>query len=283
MLKLGQIEIRSLLDISGLHARIDEVFPEATAEALAPHRHWLEPDALCPLTQRIVLPVQAYFVRTRRHRILIDTCVGCGKSIPDAPDWHQRTDASWLDRLRALEVRPDDIDYVFCTHLHSDHCGWNTRRENGRWVPTFPRAKYIFSKLEYAATAADGGAAFQESVLPILEAGQAQLVDLDYALDDEVWLEPAIGHTAGHVVVHLKSEGRRAVMCGDLMHSPVQCPHPEWSPVWDRDPDTARTTRRSFLERHCDTDTLVLTAHFPPPSMGRVVARGAAFMFRYTD
>jgi glyoxylase-like metal-dependent hydrolase (beta-lactamase superfamily II) len=180
-------------------------------------------------------------------------------------------------------VRPEDIDYVFCTHLHSDHCGWNTRLRDGRWVPTFPNARYIFSKAEYAATAADGGAPFQQSVLPILEAGQAQLVELDYALDDEVWLEPATGHTPGHVVVNLKSEGRRAAMCGDLMHSPVQCPHPEWSPVWDRDPEAARITRRSFLERHCDTDTLVLTAHFPPPSMGRVVASGAAFMFRYTD
>jgi glyoxylase-like metal-dependent hydrolase (beta-lactamase superfamily II) len=282
-MRLGQIEIQTLLDITGLHAPIREVFLEATPEALDPYRYWLEPDALCPISQRIAIPVQAYLVRTRHHRILIDSCVGCDKSIPDAPDWHQRTDSSWLARLAAAGLAPEDIDYVFCTHLHSDHCGWNTQLRDGRWQPTFPNAKYVFSKLEYEATARRGGACFEQSVLPVLEAGQAQLVELDFALDDEVWLEPALGHTEGHVVVNLKSGTRRAAMCGDLMHSPVQCPHPEWSPIWDRDAALARRTRRSFLERHAGTDTLVLTAHFPPPSFGRVVPRGNAFWFEYGE
>jgi len=282
-MRLGQIEIQTLLDITGLHAPIREVFLEATSEALDPYRYWLEPDALCPISQRIAIPVQAYLVRTRHHRILIDSCVGCDKSIPDAPDWLQRTDSSWLARLAAAGLAPEDIDYVFCTHLHSDHCGWNTQLRDGRSQPTFPNAKYVFSKLEYEATARRGGACFEQSVLPVLEAGQAQLVELDFALDDEVWLEPALGHTEGHVVVNLKSGTRRAAMCGDLMHSPVQCPHPEWSPIWDRDAALARRTRRSFLERHAGTDTLVLTAHFPPPSFGRVVPRGNAFWFEYGE
>lgn len=283
MLRLGDLQIQPVLDITSLHAPISEVFLEATPDALAPYRHWLEPDALCPETQRIRLPVQAYLVRTRHHRILIDTCVGCEKAIPDAPSWHERTDASWLERLAAAGSRPEDIDYVFCTHLHMDHVGWNTRLRDGRWVPTFPNAKYVFSKPEYEAAASARGVPFQQSVLPVLEAGQAQIVALDFALDDQVWLEPTVGHTEGHVAVNLASNGRRAAMCGDLMHSPVQCPHPEWSPVWDRDPELARRTRRRFLEQHADTDTIVLTAHFPPPSMGRVVAHGRGFMFRYIE
>jgi glyoxylase-like metal-dependent hydrolase (beta-lactamase superfamily II) len=290
-MRLGQIEIQTVLDITSLHAPIHEVFHEATRAALDPYRSWLEPDALCPHTQRIRIPVQSYLVRTRHHRILIDTCVGCGKNQPDAPDWHERTDAGWLERLAAAGYAPEDIDYVFCTHLHSDHCGWNTRQRDGRWVPTFPNARYVFSRLEYEASAKLGGAPFEQSVLPVAEAGRMQLVEFDFALDDEVWLEPALGHTEGHVVVNLRSGARRAAMCGDMMHSPVQCPHPEWSPVWDRDPEQARRTRRSFLERHCDTDTLVLTAHFPPPSMGRIVPyRGAGraaatdgFLFRYGE
>jgi glyoxylase-like metal-dependent hydrolase (beta-lactamase superfamily II) len=281
MFALGQLEIRSLLDITGPHAKITDIFDEATPEALAPHRHWLEPDALCPDTQRIILPVQAYLVKTRHHRILIDTCIGCGKSIADEPKWHRRTDMSWLDRLAEAELRPEDIDYVFCTHLHSDHCGWNTLRRDGRWVPTFPKAKYVFSKLEYEATAKDAGVGFEESVLPVMEAGQALLVDLDFALDDEVWLEPSVGHTEGHVTVNLKSGAKRAAMCGDMMHSPVQCPHPEWRNRWDRDKDAACRSRRSFLERHADTDTVVLTAHFPLPSIGRITSDGRGFMFRY--
>jgi len=279
MLQLGQIEVRSLLDISGLHAPIGEVFLEATPEALAPYRSWLEPDALCPITQRIILPVQAYLVQTRHHRILIDTCVGCGKSIPDAPDWHQRSDQSWLERLAAAGLGPEQIDYVFCTHLHSDHCGWNTQQRDGRWVPTFPNAKYVFSRLEVEATARAGGAAFKESVLPVLEAGLAQLVELDFALDDEVWLEPATGHTEGHVTVHLKSSGRHAAMCGDLMHSPVQCREPDWNSIGDFDGEQARRTRRAFLERCCSAATLVCATHFPSPSFGHVVAHGEGFAF----
>lgn len=287
---LGQIQVQTLLDTSGLHAPLHEVFLEATREAIDPYRHWLEPDAIEPITQRMILPVQAYLVRTRHHRILIDTCVGCGKLNPDTPDWHLRSDRTWLQRLAEAGLSPADIDYVFCTHLHSDHCGWNTELRDGRWVPTFPNAKYIFSRLELEATARLGGAPFEQSVLPVLEAGQARLVELDYALDDEVWLEPAVGHTEGHVVVNLRSGQRRAAMCGDMMHSPVQCPHPEWSPIWDRDPEQARRTRRSFLERHCDTETLVLTAHFPPPSFGRIVSGGSrggrggpGFLFVYGD
>jgi glyoxylase-like metal-dependent hydrolase (beta-lactamase superfamily II) len=264
---LGQIQVQTLLDTSGLHAPIHEVFLEATREAIDPYRHWLEPAAIEPITQRVILPVQAYLVRTRHHRILIDTCVGCGKQNPDTPDWHLRSDRSWLQRLAEAGLSPADIDYVFCTHLHSDHCGWNTELRDGRWVPTFPNAKYVFSRQEYDATARGNGEPFQQSVLPVLE----------------VWLEPAVGHTEGHVVVNLKSGQRRAAMCGDMMHSPVQCPHPEWSPIWDRDQEQARRTRRSFLERHCDTDTIVLTAHFPPPSFGRVVPKGPGFLFVYGD
>jgi glyoxylase-like metal-dependent hydrolase (beta-lactamase superfamily II) len=281
MFALGEIEIESLLDVTGPHAVISEIFAEATPESLDPHRHWLEPEALCPTTQRIMLPVQSYLIKTRHHRILIDTCVGCGKSIEDYPKWHRRTDRSWLDRLAAAGLHPEDIDYVFCTHLHSDHCGWNTLERAGRWVPTFPNAKYIFSKLEYEATAKDAGVGFAESVLPIVEAGQAQLVDLDFALDDQVWLEPSTGHTEGHVTVNLKSGSHRAAMCGDMMHSPVQCPHPEWKNRWDRDAEAGCRTRRRFLEQHADTDTLVLTAHFPLPSAGRIVSEGRGFRFRY--
>jgi glyoxylase-like metal-dependent hydrolase (beta-lactamase superfamily II) len=170
-----------------------------------------------------------------------------------------------------------------CTHLHADHVGWNTRREDGRWVPTFPRARYVFSKKE--ADAWEKGVdpfprdAYEDSVLPVIAAGRADLVTSDFALDDEVWLEPSPGHTPDHFSVRLASGGANAVMCGDMMHSPVQCLHPEWRPWPDYDPALAARTRREFLERYCETDTLVCTAHFPLPSAGRIVRDGKAFRF----
>jgi glyoxylase-like metal-dependent hydrolase (beta-lactamase superfamily II) len=178
-----------------------------------------------------------------------------------------------------------------CTHLHSDHVGWNTRLVNGRWVPTFPNARYVISRreLDYCrdhnrtASAEDYKDCLDESVLPVVEADQALLVNEDHALDDEVWLESLPGHTPGHFGVRLRSNGATAVMIGDLMHSPVQCAAPEWRGGSDVDPVLARQVRRRFLDAHAGTSTLVLTAHFPSPSIGYVRREGRAYRFAYVD
>jgi glyoxylase-like metal-dependent hydrolase (beta-lactamase superfamily II) len=259
-------------------------FPETAPEEWAPYEGWLKPEAMDPATGALLFTVQSYVVRTSHHTVLIDSCVGNHKERASRPLWHQKTDDTYLRALAALGLAPEDIDYVLCTHLHADHVGWNTRLEGGRWVPTFPNARYVFTKKELEAWER-GHQKFtrhplEDSVLPVIAAGRADLVDHDFALDDEVWLEPSPGHTPDHVSIRLASQGRNAVMCGDLMHSPVQCLHPEWT-VWpDWDAAQAKATRRAFLERHADTDTLVCTAHFPLPSAGRIVAAGDAFRFR---
>ncbi|MFP6742528.1 MAG: MBL fold metallo-hydrolase [Alphaproteobacteria bacterium] len=269
--QLGDITIDRVLELEAPLVAPLEIFDEAVPEAVAPHRHWLEPKALDPVTGRLILPVQSYLVRTRHHTILIDTCVGCRKSSDFVPEWVDRRDETWLRNLEATGVGPGDIDYVFCTHLHLDHCGWNTQLIDGRWVPTFPNAKYIFARDEYAACESEDDGVFRENVLPVMEAKQAVLVDTDYALDDQVWLVPTPGHTPGHVAVNLTSQGQTAVMCGDLIHTPLQLAHPDWSPNFDSDGARAAETRKSFLDMHCETDTLILTAHFPSPSVGHIV------------
>jgi glyoxylase-like metal-dependent hydrolase (beta-lactamase superfamily II) len=265
-----------------------EFFPHTTEEDWAPHRHWLEPDALDPATHEVQLPMQSYIVRTSHHTILIDSCIGNDKDRENRPSWHRKTDDTYMQAFAAHDVAPEDIDFVLCTHLHVDHVGWNTRLENGRWVPTFPNARYVFSKKELEFWRDEGDPGFprtpiEDSVLPIVEAGRAELVSNDHALDDEVWLEPTPGHTPDHVSIMLASRGENAVMCGDIMHSPIQCLYPEWIPRPDWDPDLAARTRRAFLERYCDTDTVVCTAHFPLPSTGRVVREGEGFRFEYDD
>ena len=280
--RLGDITINRILELEAPYVQPLELFDEARPEAVEVHRHWLEPKALDPMTGKIILPVQSYLLRTRHHTILIDSCIGCRKSYDGEPAWHDRRDETWLKNLATAGVEPGDIDYVFCTHLHADHCGWNTRLVEGRWIPTFPKAKYILAADEVAASEAANTAVFHENVLPILDAGQAALVDTDYALDDEVWLTPAPGHTVGHVAVNIASQGRNAVMIGDMMHSPIQLAHPEWSPSSDHDPALSARTRRRFLDSHCETDILVLTAHFPSPSVGHVVShKERAFDFAY--
>ena len=280
-INVGDISVQRILEWEGPVFVPEKFFPDATPDALAPHRHWLEPKALDPETGMLILPFQSYLVRTKHHTILIDTCIGCGKNVPHRAAWSNRTDQTWLHNLAAAGVSPEQIDYVFCTHLHVDHCGWNTSFVDGAWVPTFPNASYIFAEVEYAAAEAGNTPIFQESVLPVIEAGKAKLVGTDFALDDQVWLESTPGHTAGHVAVHLSSNGERAVMCGDLIHSPVQCVHPEWGPFVDLEPELAHKTRRHFLASNAESGRLVLTAHFPSPSMGHFVAEGDAFRFDY--
>ena len=281
MRQLGDIALHRILELEEPFVAPTEMFAAATAENLEPHRHWLEPKALCPETGKLILPVQSYLVRTRHHTILIDTCIGNDKSADWHKPWHKRSDPTWLENLAAVGVHPKEIDYVLCTHLHLDHTGWNTHLVDGRWMPTFPNARYVFSRREYDHSAEEGGDSFEENVVPVMESGQGVLVDMDFALDDEVWLEPTPGHTPGHVAIRLASKGAAAVMCGDLIHSPVQCAHPDWDFIYDHDPELARRTRRRFLEAQCEGGTLVLTAHFPSPSVGTVMPEGDVFRFHY--
>jgi glyoxylase-like metal-dependent hydrolase (beta-lactamase superfamily II) len=258
-------------------------FPDTTPAEWAPYEGWLKPGAMDRETNALLFTVQSYVVRTSRHTILIDSCVGNHKERANRPLWHQKTDDTYMKALASLGLAPENIDYVMCTHLHADHVGWNTRLEGGRWVPTFPKARYVFTRKELEAWQ-QGHPKFtrhplEDSVLPVIAAGRAELVANDFSLDDEVWLEPSPGHTPDHVSIRLASKGQNAVMTGDLMHSPVQCLHPEWT-VWpDWDAEQAKRTRRAFLERYAETGTVVCTAHFPLPSAGRIVADGDAFRF----
>jgi len=183
--------------------------------------------------------------------------------------------------LKAAGVGPEDIDFVMCTHLHADHVGWNTRLDNGRWVPTFPNARYLFSQKEYdywaeehKKTAID---AFGDSVLPVVEAKKADFVTSEHALDDHIRLSPTPGHTPDHFAVCLGRRGEAAVMTGDLIHSPLQARYPDLVMRVDYDREQASNTRRRFLERYCDTSTLCCTMHFPSPSVGHVKRWGDGF------
>ena len=103
-----------------------------------------------------------------------------------------------------------------CTHLHVDHVGWNTRLENGRWLPTFPNARYVFGKSEFDYWTEQNAKAqvppFADSVLPIVEANKAEIVRNDYQIGDHVRILPTPGHTPGTCRVHLRPrQGRRRV------------------------------------------------------------------------
>jgi glyoxylase-like metal-dependent hydrolase (beta-lactamase superfamily II) len=275
----GDMTVHRIVELDAPFLPALEMLPALTPELLDENRGWLQPHSL-GAGDVFNLCYQSYIVRTPHHTILVDSCLGNDKDRA-RPEWHMKTDGTYMRALAAAGLTVQDIDFVMCTHLHGDHVGWNTRLVNGEWVPTFPNARYVFSRRELGATeAADRQSrnpAYQDSVLPIVRAGKAELVADDYQLGDHVRILPTPGHTEGHVSFCFGRKRDEVVMTGDLIHVPLQTRYPELSFARDKDPVLAATTRRAFLERYCDTPTLCCTAHFPSPSAGRIKRRGAGY------
>jgi glyoxylase-like metal-dependent hydrolase (beta-lactamase superfamily II) len=262
-----------------------EFLPTLTQETLDENLSWLAPSGYEPTTGNIVLCFQSYVVKTPHHNILVDACIGNDKNFPQRPLWNQKRDDDWMNALGAAGLTVDDIDFVMCTHLHGDHVGWNTRLENGRWVPTFPNARYLFSKKEYAYWSEIHEKTplgpISESVLPIIEAGRTDLVASDHALNDHIRLMPTPGHTPDHFAVCAGRGEDAAVFTGDLIHSPIQARYPELVMRIDSDQAQGVATRRGFMERYCDTDTLCCTMHFPSLSVGHIKPWDNGFRLDY--
>lgn len=265
------------------------IFPAASPEIFAANAAWLEPHFVEPTTRKLIMSFHTYVVRTGRRTILVDMCVGNDKERPNRPMWHHMQ-GDYLAKLAAAGVAPESVDVVMCTHMHADHVGWNTKLLNGRWVPTFPNAKYVFGRKEYefwaeaqrkaAAAEPVNHGSFNDSVLPVIEAGQAVLVEDDHELERGIRLAPAHGHTPGNIVIHLDSNDRRAILSGDVLHHPVQLAAPHWSSRFCEDEALSRRTRTGFIESCADTPTTILTAHFATPTAGKIVRQGDAFRFK---
>lgn len=254
------------------------------------HLDWLVPHHYLPEQDALITSVHAWLIRTPQHTILVDCCAGNHKNRHWWPRFHQ-LDTPFLDRLAAAGLQPEDIDIVLCTHLHADHIGWNTRLRDGRWVPTFPNARYLFSRIErdtwdplQHADEPDDPArsiAYQDSVLPVLDAGQADLIDGTHAIDDTLLIEPAPGHTPGHILLKLLDSAGGGVFCGDVIHHPLQIHAPDWNTQFCQDPVQARLTRRSVLAHCAHTRALLLPTHFGAPHVAAIDERGDGFAARW--
>ena len=205
-LALGDINISRVVEMEGPFMQPQQLLPEAKSEVIESHKHWLAPNFLAA-DGMFIMSIHTYVIRTKHHTILVDTCVGNDKERALFPGW-SKMQGPYLQTLEQVGgVKPEQVDYVLCTHLHVDHVGWNTRLVNGKWVPTFPNAKYLFARKEWEfwkqeseRDSSTGDGSIVDSVVPIVEAGKAVLVEGDHAIDDQVFLEPTPGHTPGHVL-----------------------------------------------------------------------------------
>lgn len=222
------------------------------------------------------LSIHGLVIEAGDRRILVDTCVGDlreGLVMPAMP-------SRFLEALAEAGFAVEDIDTVVCTHLHFDHVGWNTRLVDGAWAVTFPNARYLFGRVEWEhwqVTDGEYTGNIIDTVRPVVDAGAADLVEVDHVLCPEVRLVPTPGHTPGHVSVVIESGGERAVITGDMAHHPVQFADPDIAAPADSDSDLAAKTRRAFLGERAEDGALVIGTHFGGPTAGRITPDGGAW------
>jgi glyoxylase-like metal-dependent hydrolase (beta-lactamase superfamily II) len=260
------------------------ILPQATYEEILPIA-WLHPH-FADERGRLKMSIHALVVETADRRIVVDTCLGNDKQDRRIPAWNN-LHGPFLADLATAGFPRDSIDTVLCTHLHVDHVGWNTMLADGPggqriWIPTFPRARYLMGRVEFGHwrgqhERADMAAVFADSVAPVFDAGLVDLVESDHRICDEISLVPTVGHTPGHVSVHIASRGQAALITGDFMHHPCQIAHPEWCSTADSDPAAARRTRERMLQELSQTPTLVIGTHFAGATAGRIVRDGDTY------
>jgi glyoxylase-like metal-dependent hydrolase (beta-lactamase superfamily II) len=278
--RFGDVRVTKVLDVVEPFDAA-RAYPGAPLEAFAQQAAWMPPWSYDPLRKAILFSFHSYLVRTRHLTMIVDTCWG-----EDTPLRQRQHHGKWLGNLAATGVRPDDVDLVTCTHFHADHVGWNTRLQDGRWVPTFPKARHLFSRVEIDQLEADikagrtNPATYEQSILPVLQSAQVIRLDGIHEVADGIRIVPSPGHSPGHQHIEIDSRGRRAVLSGDILHNPIEIRHPEWTKLFDQDKQAAMDQRLRFLDAHTDVDITILAAHFGGSTAGHVVGTPTGRIFR---
>ena len=283
---IGDVRVTRIEEQMGPGFPAKDFFPEFEAEIFAAETKWLAPNYYQPESGRLMTSIHSWLLRTGKYTILVDACSGNHKPRPGMPRFDM-LNTKYLERLREAGVEPEQIDFVMCTHLHVDHVGWNTKLENGKWVPTFPNAKYVMSKTDHDFWAIEAEKAetekfivntYNDSVLPIVEAKKAEFVaGGEHAMCGCLTLKPAPGHTPGQIRLDLESRGKRAIFSGDALHNPVQVHLWKWNSVFCEDRDLARKTRQALLGDCVEQGALLMPAHFAPPHAAYIKEKGDRF------
>jgi len=279
---IGKVEVTRIVEVSG-HTDPLSFLLEGGSPELMKQYDWLFPHFATPEGD-MRISFQSFVLKAGNHRIMIDTCIGNDRV--RRFDIFNNMQTTFLEDLALAGCPPQSINTVLCTHLHFDHVGWNTRKVDGEWAPTFPNARYLFGKTEWdhwKDMPRDGSIEAEhlvDAIDPVIGAGLVDFVDSDHKIIAEVWLEPTPGHTPGHVSVHIASEGEEAVITGDLLHHPIQFALPDRKGSFCMDPAHACRTRRAFVERYANQPTLIIGSHFPDPTGGWIVSDEKGWAFR---
>lgn len=245
-MRVGTIDILPVFDGLGRVVARETIRRRTVRDAWASHQGLLGSDGV------LEYPMGGFLVLDGDRRILVDTGVGPVST-------HEETGGELLGSLHALGYAPEDITDVFFTHLHSDHTGWAARE--GR--PVFPNATYRAHIADWRLYAGGGHGTGRGGLGLAPIAGQMRVFDADTRISPSITTRHCPGHTPGSTVFVVTSGRERALVIGDIAHSPAQFADPDWETVWDADPTAATAVRNSIADEAAATGDLIIPAHFP--------------------
>ena len=286
---IGDARVTGVIEYSGpthdpafLYPAVDPAERDAVLKANA---SWLAPNHYAPNIDRLIVTIQLWVVQAGGNTIVIDTGVGNRK--PRSAERMDRLNTLVMPWLESIGAGPDQVTHVVMTHMHTDHVGWNTVEKDGRWVPTFPKARYLFPKdeFDYWKGLYDKGdkdvnqGSFADSVLPIIEAGLGALMDGKAEVAGCLAPEPVPGHAPGMLSFRLRSRGEEGLFCADILHNAIQIVRPDWNDRYCLWPDKALESRAAGLKRACERGALLMPMHLGAPYCGYVRRQGDGYAF----
>jgi len=286
---IGDARVTGVIEYSGpthdpafLYPAVDKAERDAVLQANA---SWLAPNHYVPHMDRLIVTIQLWVVQAGGNTIVIDTGVGNRK--PRAAERMDRLNTLVMPWLESIGAGPQQVTHVVMTHLHTDHVGWNTVEKDGRWAPTFPKARYLFPKdeFDYWKGLYDKGdkdvnqGSFADSMLPVLDAGLGDFMDGTAEVAGCLAPEPVPGHAPGMLSFRLRSRGEEGLFCADILHNAIQIVRPDWNDRYCLWPDKALESRAAGLKRACDRGALLMPMHLGAPYCGYVRRQGDGYAF----
>ncbi len=232
---------------------------------------------------RILMGANPTLVRTGEHVVLIDTGLGDKYDPKNLDVYNIQLPRGLQAELMRLEITPEQIDYVICTHLHFDHVGGNTYRDpEGALKSTFPNARYVIQKAEYEDAMATGPrtkASYDpDNIVPLQESEQINLIDGDTEVIPGIKVRVTGGHTRSHSIVEIESEGQKALFLADLIPTSSHIKVP-YVMGYDLFPADTADYKERLLQEAAEGDYLLIFEHSPRQKAGRVLLKDGSIVF----